>query len=183
MFLHFNSFPKVLKKAFKSWWARDPAKESSVISYSAIFSLPGLLVVVVTLAGYFFGAEIVNHQLHSSIAKSMGEDTAVQIEQMILLASRSRDSIWATILGVVTILVGATGVFVQMQKSLNIIWEVKATTKKSGIWTLLKTRLFSFGLILSIGFLLLISLVISSLLTAAGDWIRMHTDSTLNWLF
>ncbi|MEP6701194.1 MAG: YhjD/YihY/BrkB family envelope integrity protein, partial [Bacteroidota bacterium] len=183
MFLHFKNILKVLKKAFKSWWDRDPAKASAVISYSAVFSLPGLLVVVVTLAGYFFGSEMVSQQLHTNITKAMGEDTAVQIEQMIVLASKSRDSIWATILGILTIIIGATGVFVQMQKYLNIIWEVKASTKKSGIWIFIKKRLFSFGLIMSIGFLLLISLVITSLLAAAGDWIRMHTDSTLNWLF
>ncbi|MEP6794356.1 MAG: YihY/virulence factor BrkB family protein [Saprospiraceae bacterium] len=183
MFLKFKNTPKVLKKAFNNWWSRNPSKESSVIAYNAIFSLPGLLVVIVTVAGYFFGADIVNHRLHASIAKAMGEDTAVQIEQMIVFASRSRDSIWATILGIVTIIVGATGVFVQMQKSLNIIWEVKASVKKSGIWLFIRTRLFSFGLIMSIGFLLLISLVISALLAAAGDWIKLHWSESLMWLF
>jgi len=178
-----HNMTKVVKKAFKNWKDRNPGKESSVIAYNAIFSLPGLLVVIVTLAGYFFGTEIVNQHLHGTIAKAMGEDTADQIEEMILIASRSRDSIWATILGIITIIVGATGVFVQMQKSLNIIWEVKATTKKSGVWTLIKTRLFSFGLILSIGFLLLISLVITTLLAAAGEWIKLHWDESLLWLF
>ncbi|MEO6133459.1 MAG: YihY/virulence factor BrkB family protein, partial [Saprospiraceae bacterium] len=94
-----------------------------------------------------------------------------------------KDSIWATILGIVTIIIGATGVFAQMQKSLNIIWEVKATTKKSGIWTLLRLRLFSFGMILSIGFLLLISLVVTSLIAATGDWVKLHWNSSLLWLF
>lgn len=183
MLIKFNKTGKVLKKAVANWWSRDPAKMSSVIAYNAIFSLPGLLVVIVTLAGYFFGSDIVNHRLHSSIARAMGDDTAIQIEQMIIIGSRSRDSVWATIIGVATIIVGATGVFVQMQKSLNIIWEVKASTKKSGIWALIKTRLFSFGLIVSISFLLLISLVISSLLSAAGDWIKLHWSESLIWLF
>ncbi|HZV68505.1 MAG TPA: YihY/virulence factor BrkB family protein [Saprospiraceae bacterium] len=178
-----NKLTKVLKKAFTNWKTRNPGKESSVIAYNSIFSLPGLLVVIVTLAGYFFGTEIVNQHLHTSIAKAMGEDTADQIEEMIVIASRSKDSIWATILGVITIFIGATGVFVQMQKSLNIIWEVKASTKKSGIWLLIRTRLFSFGLILSIGFLLLISLVVTALLTAAGEWIKLHWNDSLLWLF
>ncbi len=183
MFFKFRKTGSVLKKAFNNWWSRNPSKESSVIAYNAIFSLPGLLVVIVTVAGYFFGTDIVNHRLHSSIAKAMGEDTAVQIEQMIVFASRSRDSIWATILGIITIIVGATGVFVQLQKSLNIIWEVKGSMTKSGIWLFIKTRLFSFGLIMSIGFLLLISLVISALLAAAGDWIKLHWSESLIWLF
>ncbi len=173
----------VLKKAFKKWWSRDPFKESSVIAYNAIFSLPGLLVVIVTLASYFFGSELINKHLHDTITSALGADTADQIQEMIIVAIRNRDSIWATILGVVTILLGATGVFVQMQKSLNIIWEVEAKPSKSGIWTLVKTRLFSYGLILSIAFLLLISLVISSLLAAAGDWIKQHWSESIIWLF
>jgi membrane protein len=173
----------ILKAAFQKWWSRDPFKESSVIAYSAIFSLPGLMVAVVALAGYFFGHEIVNARIHSSIADMMGPDTADQIQEMILFAMRSKDSIWATVIGLATLLVGATGVFVQLQKSLNIIWEVEARPNKSGIWKFIKIRLFSFGLILSIAFLLLISLVVSSLLAAAGDWMKYNWSESLIWLF
>src|SRR5678815_940114 len=173
----------VFKNAFKKWISRDPFKESSVIAYNAIFSLPGLLVVVITVASYFFGWELVNKQLHQTISKAMGKDTADQVREMIIIAIKSKDSIWATILGIVTMLLGATGVFVQMQKSLNIIWEVKATTKKSGVWTYVKTRLFSFGLILSIAFLLLISMVITTLLSAVGSWIKVHWTESIIWLF
>jgi membrane protein len=163
---------KILNKAFKKWKSRDPFRESSVIAFNAIFSLPGLMVVIVTTASYFFGSELINKHLHDTISGALGADTADQIQEMIVVAIRNKDSIWATILGLATILLGATGVFVQLQKSLNIIWEVKAVPGKSGILTYLKTRLFSFGLIMSIAFLLLISLVISSLISAAGEWIR-----------
>ena len=173
----------VLKRAFKKWFSKDPFKESSVIAYSAIFSLPGLMVVIVTAAGYFFGPELVNRHIHDTITGMLGADTADQIQEMIILAMTTKDSIWATIIGIVTILIGATGVFVQVQKSLNIIWEVKAKPGKSGIWTLLKLRLFSFGLILSIAFLLLISLVISAMLAAAGEWIKQQWNTSLIWLF
>jgi membrane protein len=173
----------VLKKAFKKWWSRDPFKESSVIAYNAIFSLPGLMVVIVSLTGYFFGPELVNKHLHANIAGMMGIDTANQIQDVITYAMKSKDSILATIIGLATILIGATGVFVQLQKSLNIIWEVEASTEKSGIWKLIRLRLFSFGLILSIGFLLLISLVISSLLAAANDWIMHYWGGSVIWLF
>jgi len=175
--------PRVLKRAFSKWKSRDPFKESSVIAYSAIFALPGLLVVVVTLAGYFFNPELVNKYLHDTFSSAMGTDTADQIAEMIVLASRSRESVWATVIGLTTILIGATGVFVQLQKSLNIIWEVKAKPGKSGFWIFLKTRIFSFGLIISIAFILLISLVISSLLAAAGDWIRQNWAESVIWLF
>lgn len=173
----------LFKITCKNWYDRDPFRESAVIAYNAIFSLPGLLMVVVTLAGYFFGAEAVSGRLHNQITESMGSETANQIQDMIIAANRSRDSWWATVLGIATIIVGATGVFVQMQKSLNIIWEVKATASKSGIWVFLKTRLFSFGLIMSIAFLLLVSLVLSSLLSALGTWTISRSSESLLILF
>jgi membrane protein len=80
---------------------------------------------------------------------------------------------------VITILVGATGVFAQFQKSLNIIWEVKADENKSGIWNLIRVRLFSFGLIISIAFILIVSLVISTLLTAFGTWLSSNFSEAL----
>ena len=98
----------------------------------------------------------------------MGTSTADQIQQMITVALRTKDSLWATILGVIVIIIGAVGIFVEFQKTFNIIWEVKVVPYRSGIWKFIRTRLFSFGLILSIAFLLLISLVISSLIVCIG---------------
>ncbi len=174
---------EVFKITIKKWWGRDPFRESAVIAYNAIFSLPGLLVVVVTVAGYFFGAEAVSGKLHQQISEAMGPDTAYQIKEMLAAANKSKDSWWATAIGVLVIIIGATGVFVQLQKSLNNIWEVKASEKKSGMLTLLRTRLFSFGLILSIAFLLLVSLVVSSVLAALGDWISGFGAESLLILF
>jgi membrane protein len=181
--IRFKDTTTVLKKAFLKWKSRDPLKESSVVAYTSVFSLPGLLVVVVTLAGYFFGPELVNKHIHATITGAMGSDTADMIQEMIIIAMTSKNSIIATILGIVTIFIGATGVFVQLQKSLNIIWEVEAKPNKSGVWTFVKLRLFSFGLILSIAFLLLLSLVLSAFLAAAGEWIKVHWSPSLIWLF
>src|ERR1035441_4208210 len=86
-------------------------------------------------------------------------------------------------IGIITILVGATGVFVQLQKSFNIIWEVKARPSKSGIWTLLKARLFSFGLVLTIAFLLLVSLVITAILAALSRWMEAYWPAYVMFLF
>jgi membrane protein len=174
---------QVFKDAFKEWNEKDPFRESAVTAYYAIFSLPGLLVLVSTLAGYAFGRDAVTGHLHSQISGAMGNDTADQVQEMMKRASSSTASIWATIIGIITILFGATGVFVQLQKSLNIIWEVKAQPSKSGIWTFLKARLFSFGLILSIAFLLLVSLVITSILAAMGKWMEAHWPKYIMFLF
>ena len=181
--LRINNLWLVFKTTCVKWYNRDPFGESAIVAYNSIFSLPGLLVVVVTLAGYFFGAEAVSGKLHSQIAQTMGLQTANQIKAMLIAANKSQETWLANAIGVVTILIGATGVFVQLQKSLNTIWEVKATTKKSGIWIYLKTRLFSFGLIVSIAFLMLVSLVLSSFLAALGNWTLNYTSESLIILF
>ena len=165
------------------WNEKDPFRESAVIAYYAIFALPGLLVLVITVGGYFFGSDAVTGQLHGQIGGAMGNDTADQVQDMMTKAGGSAHSIWAKIIGLITILVGATGVFVQLQKSFNIIWEVKATPSKSGIWTLLKARLFSFGLILTIAFLLLVSLVITSILAAMSKWMEPYWPAYIMSLF
>src|SRR5665647_2534710 len=173
----FKNFFAALKISSKEWWAKDPFKESAVIAYYAIFSLPGLLVVIITVAGYFFGQKAVNGQIASQITSTMGADTAQQIQDIIVKGTESKNSLWATIIGVITILVGATGVFAQFQKSINTIWEVKADESKSGILSLLKVRLFSFGLI--IAFILIASLVISATLSAFGTWLSNHFSESL----
>lgn len=185
-----SKYWKIIKTAFKSWYEKDPFRESAIIAYYAIFSLPGLLVVIITLAGYFFGKSEVSGYLNDQIANAMSEDTARQIQTVIAKAYDEKQSTIATIIGIGTILLGATGVFIQFQKSLNFIWEVKPDPKKSGIIEFLKARLFSLGLIITIAFLLLISLVISTLLSALSNFIKNHWPdyimflfSTLNFIF
>ena len=173
----------LFKNAFWEWNKKDPFRESAAIAYYAIFSLPGLLILSITLAGYFFGRNAVVGHLHSQLSAAMGNDTADQIQEMMTGARRGANSFWATTIGLMTILFGATGVFVQLQKSLNIIWEVKAKPSKSGIWTFLKGRLFSFGLILSIAFLLLMSLVITAVLAAMSKWMEAYWPAYIMFLF
>ena len=170
----------LLKIALKGWWSKDPFRESAVIAYYSIFSLPGLLVVIVTFAGYFFGRDVVNKHITDQITAMLGAETAIQIQNMIVQASKIQNSVWLTIFGLVIIIIGATGVFAQFQQLLNVIWEVKVDTTKSGIWNVIKVRLFSFGLIVAIAFLLIVSLVVSAMLSAFGIWISNHfSDSFL----
>jgi len=133
-----------------------------------------------TLAGYFFGREAVNHQVAAQFTSTMGAETAKQIQDMIIQATKLKNTVLATIIGLVTILIGATGVFAEFQNALNIIWEVKADSKKSGIWEIIKVRLFSFGLIVSIAFLLIVSLLVSTLISVFGNWLTSNfSDSFL----
>jgi membrane protein len=170
---------KVFKKAYKEWMSRDPFRESAIIAYYSIFSLPGLFVVIITLAGLFFGQEAASGYIQGEISGAVGEESAGQIQSMIQSASEKKNSVIGAVIGIGTLLFGATGVFAQFQKSLNIIWEVKANESKSGIWKTIKVRLFSFGLILSIGFLLIVSLFVSTLLATFGGWLTSRFSESL----
>ncbi len=166
---------KLFKDSFEAWINIDPFRESAIIAYYAIFSIPGLLLLIVTIMGYFFGNETVNNDLIHEISKSMGASTADQISQILEKANESKATLWGSIVGVIILLIGATGVFVELQKTLNVIWQVKTVAQK-GIMPILKARLFSFGLILAIAFLLTISLVISTAIAAMSNWIKVDTS-------
>ena len=182
-YIKFNTVFKLLKETSVKWYGRDPFREGAIIAYYAIFALPGLLVVIIVFTGYFFGTEAVSGHLHKQITEAIGPGTADQVQEMVINSMKIKTSFWATVIGLATILFGATAVFVQLQKSFNIIWEVNAKVTKSGIWDFIKARLFSFGLIISIAFLLLISMVISSLLSALSIWIENYWSESLLILF
>ena len=173
----------MIKIAFKRWNEKDPFRESAIIAYYAIFSLPGLLLVIITLAGYFFGRGEISEYLNDQIASAMSEDTARQIQEVVEKAYDEDQSFIATVIGIATILFGATGVFFQFQKSLNFIWDVKPDAGKSGIWQIVKARLFSLGLIITIAFLLLISLVITTVLSAVAGYIQKNWPDYIMFLF
>lgn len=182
MQLIIKNFGKLFKITFKEWNHKDPFRQSAVIAYYAIFSMPGLLVLIITITGYFFGKDVVNQSILTQVSSTMGADTAAQIKGMLVKASLSKSTIWGSIIGIVILLAGATGVFIELQKTLNTIWLVKAVPQK-GILLFLKARLFSFGLILAIAFLLLISLVISTALAAMSDWIRTDASGLMIIIF
>lgn len=180
--LHFKDLWNITRKTFSAWNAADPFRQSAIIAYYAIFSIPALLVIVITLAGFAFGREAVQGEISNQISSAIGHDTAKQVEDMIAKAGEQKNSIWATIISVITLILGSTGVFAQLQVSLNQIWEVKVTAKKKWLKSI-KDRLFSFGLILSIGFLLLISLLLSTGLSAFSEWIKLHLPEFMLFVF
>lgn len=172
MKVHLKNLWQLLKATTREWNNKDPFRQSAVIAYYSIFSMPGLLVLIVAVAGYFFGREEVSENILSQISSTLGSETAAQINDILEKSSASRSTLFGSIVGGLILLLGATGVFIELQKTLNIIWHVETTPKK-GIWPIIKARLFSFGLILAIAFLLLISLVISTVITLITDMIRV----------
>lgn len=177
---------QILKKTAKEWNAYNPFRQSATVAYYAIFSIPALLVIVVACAGFAFGTEAVRGQISTQISSALGVDAAEQIESIIANAGlHNRSSLVATIISIVTLILGSTGVFGQLQTSLNEIWEVKpAPTQSKKKWLkMLRDRLLSFGLVLSIGFLLLVSLSITALLSALSSWIQQRWPDITVYLF
>ena len=171
-----RAFFKLLAKAFTSWNKNEPYARSATIAYYTLFSLPSLLIIVVTTAGYFFGSRtVVQDRITSEIRRFIGNDTAEAVKGMISSAWLSEDSTFAIIFGVGMLLFGATGVFVQLKLAMNNIWNV--TEKRNNFWGLLLDRAISFGMILVVGLLLLVSLVISALLNLIKDNIQLSVPN------
>ena len=177
-----KDFWGLLKQTFRQWSEREPFNNSIIISYYTIFSLPGLLVIIITVAGYFYDEKKITTQITGQIEATVGGDTASDVEQIVAKASESKGSVIASVLGIATLLFGATGVFYQLQQILNKMWEVKPKPKQK-ILKLVRDRIFSFGLILVVGFLLLVSLVLSAALSAVGDWVSGHISESLQVAF
>jgi len=172
----------LLRKTGIEWVAIDPFRQSAVIAYYSIFALPALLVIIITTAGAIFGADAIDGKIHGQVSQTMGRETADQVRDMLIKATTAKTSMWATVLGLITIMVGSIGVFIELQKTLNIIWDVKAAPRK-GIWNFVRARVFSFGLILSIAFLLIVSLVMSTLLAAASELFKAESSAVLVFVF
>ncbi|AFL82091.1 putative membrane protein [Aequorivita sublithincola DSM 14238] len=162
-------FLKLLKETYLSWDKNDPWAKSAIIAYYALFSLPSLLIIIVHFAGVFFGREAVQGRITGEISGLIGEGSADLIQAMIINSALSESSVLFVIFGVGILIFGATGVFFQLQRALNNIWSVRS--KKNNIIDTLKRRAVSFGMVLIIGLLMLISLVLSSAINALSEFL------------
>ncbi len=150
-------------------WIDDFAPSmGAAIAYYTAFSIAPLLVIVIAVAGLFLGRDAASGQLYTELGGLIGDDGATAIQGLVKSASNTGDGIVATIIGVVLLIVGGTTVFAELQTDLDRIWKAPAVKQVEGIWGLIRSRLLSLGLVVSIGFLLLVSLVISASLAALG---------------
>lgn len=179
----FKDLFSMLKETFKEWIEDDPFILSAAVAYYSIFSLPALLIIIVTIAGSIFGQEAVEGNISSQIGSMIGENAGKEIETMIANSHQSENSTFATIIGIGTLLFGATAVFGALQKSLNIVWNVKADPDKSGFKKVAIDRATSLGIVIAIGFLLLISLVVTATLSVLSDWITSVLPGFLIYIF
>jgi len=164
--ISFSSFFKkvysIFKETFNAFLDDNVMKLSAALSYYTIFSLPPLLIIIISITGIFFGNEAVRGQLFGQINGLVGNDAAAQIQEAIKNVSLSRSTKFATTLGIIILFVGASGVFSEIQDSINYIWGIRAKPKR-GIFRFVMNRLMSFSMIGSLGFLLMVGLIINSI--------------------
>lgn len=159
----------LFKESFTEFNSDKVPTLGAALAYYTIFSIAPLLLIAIAIAGFVFGREAVQGQMFEQLRGVFGASAAGALQEMVKSAAKPKSGTIATVLGVVTLLFGAGGVFGQLQQSLNAIWHVEAK-KTSGVMSMLKQRFLSFAMVLGVGFLLLVSLVLDAIISAAGKF-------------
>lgn len=172
----------LFKETFNEFLDDNAIKLSAALSYYTIFSLPPLLIIIISSCGFFFGAEAIRGEVFGQINGIVGNDAAIQIQETIKNVSLTKGNIFITILGVIILLIGASGVFSEIQGSLNFIWGIKAKPKK-GLVKFVKNRMMSFSMIGSVGFLLMVGLVVNSLMDILSKKLATYFPNDTIYVF
>jgi len=177
-----KKFWYLLKEAFNEFIDDNALQLSASLSYYTAFSLPPLLIIIISLSGIFFGAEAVKGELFGQINGIVGNEAALQIQETIKNVRLSRSNTFATTIGIIILIIGASGVFAEIQDSINYIWGIKAKPKK-GFIKFLKNRLMSFSMIVSVVFLLLVGLIVNSLVDVLNNRLSAYFPKDAVYLF
>ncbi len=172
---------QLLKESVAAWRDDNASRLAAALSYYTVFSLAPLLVIVIAVAGQVLGEEAVRGEIVTQIGSAVGRDTAAFVETLIANASEPRSGVIATAVGVITLLLGATGVFGQLQGSLDTIWRTEPAPGR-GLRGTLQDRFLGFTLVLAIGFLLLVAFVASTAISAASNLLGDRLPLSAVWL-
>jgi membrane protein len=162
---------KLLKSAGRGFMDHNVVKLSASLAFYTIFSMGPLLLIIIAICSFFYGHAAVEGKIYYQLQGFLGHDTALSLQQIIKNAAIGGKTKFATIIGGVALLIGATSIFAEMQDSINTIWELKAKPNK-GWLTMIINRLLSFSIIISLGFLLLVSLSITALIEGFSDHLK-----------
>ncbi len=161
---------RLFVEAARAWVDDDAARMGAAIAYYTVFSLAPLLVIVIAIAGALFGREAVQGLIVTEVSGLIGQEGAELVQALVASASDTERGLVASLVSLALLVVGATTVFAELQAALDRIWKVPEQQKPSGLWGVLRARLLSFGLILGVAFLLMVSLAVSAVLAALGTW-------------
>ena len=156
---------QILKQTFTDFGELKIMRMSAALAYYTIFSIAPMLIVIITVCDVFFGRAAIEGNIYGQIKSFVGSDAALEIQQLIKNATISKDITWASVIGIVALVFAATSVFAEIQDSINHIWRLKAKPRK-GWLKLLLNRLLSFSMVVTLGFILLVSLVINAVMDA-----------------
>lgn len=160
----------LLKETFREWNSHDAPRMGAALAFYSILSLAPLVILVVGICALVFGAAAAQAQLLDQFRAMVGDEGARAIEAVLTSAQKPATGLLASIFGIGTLLFGASGVFVELRAALNQFWEIQPANIASGFWSFVRDRFLSFGIVLAIGFLLLVSLAISAGLGAVGKF-------------
>lgn len=163
-------YVNLFRQAFTEFGDDKAQRLGAALAFYTIFSLAPLLLIAIAIAGMVFGREAAQGQIFGELRGVFGPQAAAGVQEMVKSAAKPKSGTIATVVGIVTLLFGAAGVFGQLKEALNTIWNVEPR-KTSGIMVILKDRFLSFAMVLGTGFLLLVSLVIDSVVAAAGHFV------------
>jgi membrane protein len=167
----FKTAWSLTKQTFGEWSNDKGGRLGAALSYYTVFSLAPLLLVVISIAGLVFGREAAEGSMFGQLAGIIGPDAARLVQAAVAKAHDTRGGVLGTGIGLVVLLAGATGVVIELQDALDTVWKVEPKPNR-GVWGVVRTRLLSVAMILSLGFLLLVSLVVSAALSALSGWLR-----------
>jgi membrane protein len=159
---------QILKQTFKDFADLKITRMSAALAYYTVFSIAPMLIVIITLCDIFLGRQAIEGQVYEQIRSFVGDSAALQIQELIRNATVSKDISWASVVGIIALIFAATSVFAEIQSSINLIWRLKAKPKK-GWLKVLVNRLLSFSMVVSLGFILLVSFVVNAVLNLLED--------------
>ena len=168
-----GKYIKLFKETFREFGEDKAPRLGAALAYYTIFSIGPLLLIAVTMAGLFFGDEAAQGKISAELGKVFGSQMSESLETMVQAAAKPKTGTLATIVGIVTLMLGASGVFGQLKDALNTIWNVEKK-KAAGIMGFVKERFLSMAMVLGIGFLLLITLVIDAMISAMGGFVSQY---------
>jgi membrane protein len=171
--ISFKAVVEIFKNAFQGFSDNKITKLSGSLAYSVIFSLGPLMIVLISVCGIFLGKDAIEGKVYSTLAGFVGSDTAAQLQEIIKNANLSGKSEIAVIVGIISLLIGATSIFGEIQDSINTIWGVRSKPKRGWI-KFLQNRFLSFSIIIALGFLLLISLGVNSIIDGFSNQLKVH---------
>jgi membrane protein len=158
------------KASVGAWRADRASSMGGALAYYTLFSIAPVLIIVIAIAGFVFGEEAARGEMMTQLRGLLGDESAMAVQALLEGARRPVEGVFTTLVSVGVLVIGATSVFAELQTDLDLIWKTPSRERKTGIWSLIRARILSFGLVLALGFLLLVSLIVSAALAAVGKW-------------